>query len=354
VSEPVVRARLDRVCVVMMSAMGNVVHVLPALNALKRHHPAARVSWILQPLPASLVRGHPAVDEIIVYQRKRRLEGLLELRRDLARREFDLVLDFQVYLKAGLVTRFTRAPVKLGFDRRRAKELNWLFTTHRLPPRPPAHRQEQFLEFLDALGIPRGEPEWKLGPWPHERPAQRELMGRFDRPVVPLVVAGTREGMSWVDERWAELVDVLYEDFGLQPVLVGGRSAREQETERVIAERAGHRPVSMLGCDVREMVALLDAAALVVSVDTGPLHMAVALGTPVVSLLGYFNPKHTGPVRFRELMVDAYGDPGEDYPLDDSRRDGRMERIRVEEVVEKVALARRLYPGSTPGGQASP
>ena len=349
------RARLDRVGVVMMSAIGNTVHVLPVLNALKRHHPSARVSWIMQPGPASLVRGHPAVDEIIPFGRTRGVRGFLELRRELARRPFDVVLDFQTYLKAGVVTALTRAPVKLGFDRARARDANWLFTTHQLAPRPPSHTQDQYFEFLDALGVPHPAVEWNLGPWDDERPWQREFYARFDRPVAPLVVGATKEETSWVAERWVPVAEALYGDFGMQPVLVGGRSPREVEAERVIVEKSRVPVVSALDSGLRRLVSILDRAALVVSLDTGPLHMARALGRPVVSLMGYNNPRRTGPYRaFEDLIVDAYGDPGEDYPISFQHRPGRMRRITPEQVIEKIALGVERYVRSTPDGQPSP
>jgi heptosyltransferase I len=340
--------KLDRVGVVMMSAIGNSVHVLPVLNALKRHHPAAHISWILQPGPASLIRGHPAVDEIVPFERRRGWRGLVDLRRELAGRPFDLVLDFQVYFKAGLVTGLTRAPVKLGFDRRRAKDLNWLFTTHRLPPRPPRHTQDRYFEFLEFLRIPYGDPEWQLGPWPAERPRQQAILEPLERPAVALVVGASREETSWVPERWAALVDVLYYEYGLQPILVGGRSPRELEVERVIREQSRYQPISTLGVPLRDLVAWLDAAALVVSVDTGPLHMTVALGRPVVALMGYYDPRRTGPYRrFHELIVDAYHDPGELAPISDAVRPGRTKRITLAEVRQKVELAITRYVRST-------
>ena len=135
-----------RICIVMMSAIGDAVHVLPVVTAIKRHEPSAKITWILQPGPASLVRGHPDVDEILVFEKARGSRGMLELRAELARREFDLVIDLQVYIKAGLVTSFTRAPVKLGFDRARARDLNWLFTNRRIPTHAPQHVQDQYLE----------------------------------------------------------------------------------------------------------------------------------------------------------------------------------------------------------------
>ena len=130
-----IEASLDRVCIVMMSAVGDAVHVLPVVNALKRRHPASRVTWVLQPGPATLVRGHPAVDDILLFDRARGPGGFLDIRRALRTREFDLALALQVYFKAGIITSFVRAPVKLGFDRARARDLNWLFTSHRIPAR---------------------------------------------------------------------------------------------------------------------------------------------------------------------------------------------------------------------------
>src|ERR671938_1061209 len=109
-------------------------------------------------------------------------------------------------------------------------------------------------------------------------------------------------------------------------------------------ERACHKPVSSLGSGLRNLVGILDGSALVLSPDTGPLHMSVALDRPVVSLVGYSNPKRVGPYRkFRDLMVDAYGEPGEDYPISMENRVDRMPRIQVRDVLEKVEHWRRTY-----------
>ena len=112
------------------------------------------------------------------------------------------------------------------------------------------------------------------------------------------------------------MCDALYADHGLQPVLVGGQSAREREAEAIILRGTRHRPISALGSGLRRLAAVIDGSALVLSPDTGPLHLSVALDRPVISLIGYSNPKRVGPYRkFRDLMIDAYGEPGEDYPV---------------------------------------
>jgi heptosyltransferase I len=335
---------LGRICIVMMSAVGDAVHVLPVINALKRQSPAAHITWILQPGPATLVRGHRSVDEILIFDRAKGVRAFADMRRALATREFDLVINLQVYFKAGIVTQFTRAHVKLGFDRARARDFNWVFTTHRIPPHEPQHVQDQYLEFLTALGVSPDPVEWDLGPRPDERAWQAEFFSRFERPTASIVVATSKPQKDWLPERWADVVDALWHDFGLQPVLVGGRSPRELHAEEVIMRAARHRPHSALGSGLRNLVGVLDGSALVLSPDTGPLHMAVALDRPVVSLLGYTNPKRTGPYRkFHDLIIDAYGDAGEDYPISMENRPDRMSRIAVRDVLDRVERWRATY-----------
>lgn len=341
---------LRRVCVVMMSAVGDAVHVLPVINALKRRSPNTHITWVLQPGPASLVRGHRSVDEIILFDRAKGWSAFGDIRRELAMREFDLVINLQVYFKAGIVTTFTHAPVKLGFDRARARDFNWLFTTHRIPPHAVQHVQDQYFEFLTALNIPHEPVVWDLGPWPQERAWQREFVKPFDRPLAAIVVATSKEQKDWMPDRWASVADALWHDFGLQPVLVGGRSPREVNAEQVILERARHKPASALGSGLRNLVGILDASALVLAPDTGPLHMSVALDRPVVSLIGYTNPKRTGPYRkFHDLMIDAYGDPGEHYPISMENRMNRMPRISVRDVLDRVERWRSTYQSAVNG-----
>jgi heptosyltransferase I len=134
----------------------------------------------------------------------------------------------------------------------------------------------------------------------------------------------------------------------MQVVLVGGTSARERAAEREVMARTSYNPRSELGSGLRKLVSILDASALVISPDTGPLHMSVALNRPVISLLGYTNPKRTGPYRrFQDLMIDAYGNPGENYPISMENRAGRMARIETKHVLDKIEVWKRRYAPAT-------
>ena len=329
----------------MMSAIGDAVHVLPVVTALKRHEPAATITWILQPGPASLIRGHPDVDEILLFEKARGWRGLLDLRAQLAQRTFDLVIDLQVYIKAGLVTAFTRAPVKLGFDKARARDMNWLFTNRRIPPHAPQHVQDQYLEFLAALDVP-AEPH-RMEARAVARRESRRASARaaaLPRPYATLVIGATHPEKEWlrgaVGRAGERAPQRLRARAGARRRALARASWRRRGASRPLA-RSTH---STLGVPLRELVAILNGSELVISLDTAPLHMSVALERPVISLMGYNNPKRVGPYRrYHDLIVDAYGDPGEDYPISYAHRTGRMPRISVRDVLEKVERWRSAY-----------
>jgi heptosyltransferase I len=286
----------------------------------------------------------------VVFHRARGVRAYLDVARELRSRPFDLVMNLQVYFKAGIVTWLCRSPVKLGFDWKRARDANWLFTTHRIPPHAEQHVQDQYFEFLDAVAVPHGEPEWHLAPTGPERAAARTLLaGAGEGPLVGMVVASSKAEKNWMPERYAEVARALERDLGARAILLGGASAIEHAAAARILAAAPGCAIDGLGRGLRALLALVDACDVVVSPDTGPLHMAVAMNVPAVGLYGYNNPKRVGPYRrFTELVVDAYGDPGEDYPVSMKHRLGRMGRIPTAEVLAKLRVALARYAPRPP------
>ncbi len=331
------------VAVVMLTAVGDVVHTLPVVRSLQAAWPGVRITWAIQPGPRGIVEGIGAADDFLVLDRKAGTRGFLDIRKQAAGRRFDLVLGLQSYFKAGLVTASLRADRKIGFDRKRARDATWIFTPERIPPRPRAHIQDELLEFLDYLGVER-RMEWGLGATKEERARYAALLPESDQPTVAFVVGTSKPAKEWPAERYARLADALASDFGARTILVGGKSPRETEAAETIRRLSSAPPMDLREWDLRRVVYLLERSNALVSPDTGPLHAAVALDTPTVALMGYTNPKRFGPYRrFHDLLIDAFGDPGEDYPVTAPHRPGRMERITVEQVLEKAETALRTY-----------
>lgn len=348
------------VAIMLMSAIGDVVKGLPVAASLKRAWPEARISWVIQPVSVPLVRPHPDVDELIVFERRKGLRGIapfVDFRRRVAGRSFDLVLALQVYAKAGILTALLPSPRKLGFDRRRARDLNWLFTTERIPARPTQHLQDQYFEFLEHLGVPVVK-EWRIPFSEEERAAQREFFAGFDRPALAVVLGATSPKRNWHAEGYARALEAAQYELGLQPVLVGSRSPGELDMAARVTAATRATPVDALRNDLRRLAWILDGAAVVLSPDTGPLHIADALGRPVVGLYGYTDPRVKGPYRAgTRFVVDRFTRPGE--PLTMDLRPGNVAKITADEVIEKLALAVREAPPVSsssppaPGGGAT-
>ena len=335
------------ICIVMLSAIGDAVHVLPVANALKRAWPETRITWVIQPVPHLLVKGHPAIDDYVIFHRRRGLrgwEGFADFARDVRERRFDLLLGLQVYFKAGVLTALAPSAVKLGFDRIRARDMQWLFTTDRIPPGGQRHVQDQYFEFVRWLGIDPEPVRWDIRLTDAERDAQAAFFAGLDRPACAVVVGTSKPEKNWTPEGFARVLEVVEREHGLQPVLVGGPSAIERRIADEILARTSARVVDTLGNDLRRLVWILEGSALTLSPDTGPLHISRALETPVVGLFGYTNPKRSGPYRrYQDLVVDGYAEyPGEPYPIEHAYRDG-MKRVTVDMALEKMGLAMERY-----------
>jgi heptosyltransferase I len=337
-----------RICIVLLTGLGDVVNGLPVVNAIRARSPTSRVTWVAEPMPAGILRHHPAVDEVVVYEKSRGIAGVLDLRRKLAGKRFDLTLNLNVYVKSVWPTLLSRAPHRVGFDRRRSFEGVWLAANHHLEPRPRAHTLDMFLEFLDRVGVPRPErPEWGFSLTGEERREQAEFFAPLaGRPVVALVPASANAKKDWLPERFAAVADALERDFGFRVVLAGGPGERETRIAREIVECARTEPVWALGNGVRRLLWLLGASALVIAPDTGPVHIARALGIPVIGLYGHTNPWRVGPYRaYEDLWVDRYTEPGEaSDPSNFTPKHGRMEQITVTDVLERVGLAVERFP----------
>ena len=330
----------SHICIVLLTGLGDVVHGLPVVNALKRVWPDTRITWVVEPMPSGILRPHRAIDNVIVFHKKKGLAGVRELRAHMRRHRFDLTLNFNIYTKSVWPTLLSRAPVRWTFGSDRAREGVWLAGNHRLPPQPRRHTQDMFFEFLDALRIDHDVVEWNLEMTPEERAHQREFVASLEgRRAVAIVPASANAKKDWPADRYVAVVDAIERDFGARAVLVGGPGEREVSAARHIEQHAARAPLWQMGDGVRRLIWLLDACSAVVAPDTGPLHIARALETPVIGLYGHTNPWRVGPYRaYEDLWLDAYTD-GTPDPSNAEPKLDRMERITSQMVIEKLDRA---------------
>jgi heptosyltransferase I len=293
--------------IVKLSALGDVVHALPVAVTLRAHRPHARITWVVEAREAAVLRNHPAIDSVVCVDTRRwrraraprTLVGVAadvgDVRRQLRAAALDVAVDLQGLMKSGVITGATGAPVRIGFARRCCREpLSALFTNRHVSPAAHAtHIVDQYLSLLAPLGIATPRPEFLIPTdVAAESRADEFLAASGLKPPDRIVLLNPGAGRTekrWAMERYAELARRLRED-GAGVVVVWGPGEREM-AESIAAAGAILAPPT----DVAELTALLRRASVVVGSDTGPLHLAAAVGTPCVGLYGPTRAERNGP-----------------------------------------------------------
>ena len=304
----------DSVCILRLSAIGDVTHALPVLRTLQHHWPETRITWIIGKNEHALVSDIEGV-EFITFDKSLGFGAYAEIRRKLANHHFDVLLHMQVSLRASITSMLVKADIKLGFDRERAKDLQWLFTNKKITPASTRqHVVDSFLEFPKCLGL---EPvlNWDLPVSDHAVTSVKHLISGSDFLAInPCAVAKSRNWRNWTVEGYAAVADYAAEHHGMTVLLTGGPSSDERNMADTIVTMCSHKPLNLVGkTTLPELVALLQLSKVVIAPDTGPAHIASALGIPVIGLYAATNPQRAGPYRFMQFVVNQYPQALEKY-----------------------------------------
>ena len=289
-----------KILIVKLSSLGDVIQALPVLTALKEGLAGAEVHWVVEPEARKILENHPLLDRLIVFPRKEIFRGDVKSLKAfvslLRAQSYDVALDLQGLLKSALVLTLSRARQKVGFSNHR--EGSPLFYTLKLPPYDPdLHAVRRYLLALEILGVREKRPRFVLPPLPPLE-ALRERLS-LPEEFVLFITQSRWQSKLWSKEGWRVLAQKFL-NLGLTPVLVGTR----EEGPRLAEIALGTRALSLAGrLDLLELGSLIKGARLVVSVDTGPMHLAAALGRPLVALFGPTAPWRTGPFGERHQII---------------------------------------------------
>jgi heptosyltransferase I len=302
---------LLKILIVKMSAIGDVIHTLPALTALRRHYPGAQIDWVIEQTAVEAVRGHKALDRLLIWQRKSSIKQFLSgnryavveeirrLARELRTTRYDLVIDFHALLKSSLWVLLARANRKAGFGRgMEHSEGSHIFLNERVPAiSMDVHALDRGLALLNALGVATGQVVYDF-PILEENgtEARRALEAAGMKPedrllaIHPMTLWPTK---LWDNRRFGQLADRLIEK-GFRVAFTGG--AADVPVIDQICGGMRHCAIRLDGCtSLKTLAAVYRLALVVISTDTGPMHIAAAVGTPVVALFGPTAPWRTGP-----------------------------------------------------------
>jgi heptosyltransferase I len=302
----------QNICILRLSAIGDTCHVVPVLRTLQQAWPRSHFTWVIGALESRLMGAVPDVEFITVDKRASRVA-----RRDLARRlratQFDVLLHMQLALRASLIARQIRATVKLGFDRPRARELQWLFTNRRIAAHRREHVMDSFFGFAAALGVHERVLRWDV-PVPEAAAARAAAVIPQGLRTLIISPCSSHTLRNWSAERYAAVADHAVQVLGMQVLICGGPGDTDREMGAAIMRHARAMISNRIGMDdLPQLLALLAQATVLVSPDSGPVHMATMVGTPVIGLYAATNPARTGPYFSRNWCVDAYAQAAERF-----------------------------------------
>mgnify|MGYP000876631728 CR=1 FL=1 len=324
------------VCILRLSAIGDVCHVVPIVRTLQHAWPETRITWVIGRVEAKLMRLLPGVEFITVDKRSLR-EGALALRQAMRGRHFDVLLHMQTSLRASLYSLLVPARMRLGFDRARARELQWLFTNARIAPRGNEHVLDAHFGFTEALGIAGRQLEWNL-PIPDDAQAWARTIVPDGQRTLLLSACSSRPVRNWRPERYAALVEHAVRRHGLDVVLCGSPAAIERDMASAIEAQVTVPVRNIVGQDtLPQLLALLARATVLVTPDSGPAHMATMVGTPVIGLYAVTRTARTGPYLSRQWCVDRYAEAARALRGKSAERLGWPEQIAEPAAMDLIA-----------------
>lgn len=333
-------------CILRLSAVGDVCHTLPVVRTIQKTWPQTLLTWIIGKTEATLVGDIPGI-EFVVFDKSMGWRGYLEVLRQLAGRRFDALLHMQMSLRSSLINRLVRTDIRLGFDRDRAKDLQWLVNNHQIPAHRHQHVMESLFGFAEALGITERHITWEIPVSRHDKDIVNALL-THDKPLLVISPCSSMSYRNWNVAGYAAVADYAATRHGMNVVLSGGPSVSERDAGEQITRLAQHKPLNLIGkTNLKQLLYLLDVARVLVSPDSGPAHMASAVGTPVIGLYACTNPDRARPYfsdstvvdKYHDTVLKKYGKPADQLPWGIRVRDPEtMNAIAVNDVTAKLDL----------------
>jgi len=277
------------------------------VRTLQARWPETRLTWIIGKTEYALVGDVPGID-FIIFDKSRGWRAYLDVRRQLRGRRFDVLLHMQMALRASLISLLVDAPIKLGFDRARAKDAQWLFTNAQIAPRQREHVLDSLFGFSDALGATERLLRWDI-PIPEAARRYAEELLPGDQPTLIISPCSSQDHRNWTPEGYAAVADYAVEQHGMRVLLTGGKRAVERRYGDAITHLMRHPVLDCIGrSDLKQLLALLQRGTCLLAPDAGPAHLATAVGTPVIGLYACTDPARARPYLSAQWTVDRYTD----------------------------------------------
>ncbi len=296
--------QVDSICIVRLSAIGDVTHMIPIIHSIQRFSPNIKITWIIGKTEFKLVGDLPGV-EFIQFDKSGGISAFIHVLRQTQGRKFQAVLAAQVSLRANILTALLRANRKIGYDAKRSKDLHGLVINERIDF-AQEHVLDSFFRFIERLGIAHKSLDWSL---PIPKDAEQFAATHIDgnSPTLAISPCSSHPLRNWQAEAYAEVAQYAHANYQMQTVLLGGNSATEKEYGEKISSLIDHAPINLIGKDtLKKLLAVLKRVDVLVTPDSGPAHIATCVNTPVIGLHAASNFRRSGPYLSQQWCVDKY------------------------------------------------
>jgi heptosyltransferase I len=330
------------ICLLRLSAIGDVCHAVAMVQAIQKQWPSTKITWIMGKIEAQLLHDLPNVD-VVVFDKKTGLKGMQAIWKKLKHQQFDALLHMQLALRASALTLGIKAKYKVGFNIKRAKEAQWLFTNKKIDDTASSHVLDSFFEFAYFLGIDKTAPTWHI-PLSDSDLKFAQNISIDNKPLFVISPAASKDERNWLVERYAAVADHASWK-GFQVVICGSPAPREIKLGEQIEKLMQGEAINLIGkTSLKQLTATIKQAKLILAPDSGPAHIATTQGTPVIGLYGHSNPNRTRPYLSADSVISVYeqhvqeqhGKTLEQLPWS-ARAKGEhiMADITVEQVIEQ-------------------
>lgn len=330
------------ICILRLSAIGDVCHTLAVIQAIQRHYPTAQISWIIGKTEASLMKDIPNVT-LIPYDKKTGWKGIFTLWKELSNKRFDFLLNLQTAFRASMLSLGIKADKKIGFNRDRAREGQWLFTHQKVEMTDSPHVLDGQMMFAKAIGVTDLSAKWFLPVSEDDLSYVRKWLDS-ERKNVLIAPCSSKKEKDWLPERYAEIANWLIEQ-NINVIIAGSPSNYEMETATKI-EHLSPKCINIAGkTNLKQLAAVIQQVDLVISSDSGPAHIATTQHTPVIGLYAIHNPRRTGPYQdldkvvsvYDEAILQSYGKSWQELAwATKAKGNDWMTQITVDTVKEKI------------------
>ncbi|WP_413700206.1 glycosyltransferase family 9 protein [Psychromonas sp. KJ10-10] len=291
------------ICILRLSAIGDVCHAIAAVQAIQRQWPDTKITWVTGKLEAQLLQHIDNV-EVISFDKKQGWKAYLTLRNALKDHHFDALLHMQATLRSSIASLMIKARVKLGFDKARAKDAQWLFTNKKIDSAKSSHVLDGFMAFAEKLGIEDLKVQWSINI--PEESKQKAINLVNNKPTFIICPVASKAYKNWTVEGYSALANHALKQ-GFQVFICGAPTKIEKQLAETIIKQTNQQAIGLIGqTSLIELLALIQQATLILAPDTGPTHMATIVNTPVIGLYAHHNPKRTGPYYQLDHVVSVY------------------------------------------------